>query len=57
MTDLNAEYTYRYEERLAIMCGAGEPTVEQRAIADRDAKAAVEEIRKLEKSSIQTAFR
>lgn len=36
-TELKIERTYRYEERLGILCGANEPTEEQKEIARREA--------------------
>ena len=31
------EWEYRFDERLAILCGTNEPTVEQRKLALQDA--------------------
>jgi hypothetical protein len=46
--EAKAEYRYLLEERLGIMCGTAEPTMEQRTIAEAEALAAVESIRKAE---------
>lgn len=35
--ELKAERSYRIQERLGIMCGSGEPTMEQIEIAEREA--------------------
>ena len=46
MTDeqLSVEWTYRYTERLGILCGASEPTVEQIQLAAKEADDAVKKI-------------
>ena len=43
--ELQAEWRHIYETRLGILCGAGEPTEEQLAIAQTEADKAVEELR------------
>lgn len=43
--DLDAEWTYRMEERLGIMCGMDEPTAEQFCIAMAEADEAVEKLK------------
>jgi hypothetical protein len=35
--EIQAEWHYRYQERLGIMCEDQEPTLEQKAIAYREA--------------------
>lgn len=48
-TDYTAEreeYRYRVEERLGILCGAGQPTTEQRKMAEAEALDWVVEERK-----------
>ena len=35
--ELKAERSYRIQERLGIMCGSGEPAIEQIEIAEREA--------------------
>ena len=42
---LNREWKYRYMERIAILCGSGEPTVEQIQLAAKEADEAVEKLR------------
>lgn len=46
MTDaeLQAEWRYRYQERLGTLCGAGDPTPEQRALAVKEANAAIRQL-------------
>jgi hypothetical protein len=36
--ELAVERSYRVQERLGIMCGSGEPTMEQIEIAEREAE-------------------
>lgn len=43
--ELQAEWRYRYEERLGIMCGDGDPTDEQRGIAMAEADEAIEKLK------------
>ena len=38
------EWQYRYEERLAILCGNGQPTPQQVDLAIREADEAVKEL-------------
>ncbi len=42
--DEDVEYRYRVSERLGILCGADEPTLEQLRIARREAEKACQEI-------------
>lgn len=42
---LESEFSYRLEERLAIMCGMDEPTAQQIAIATAEADAACEQLK------------
>lgn len=44
--ELLAEWNYRYQERLGILCGAGEPTQEQDRIAREEANAVYEALKK-----------
>lgn len=46
MNEPPSEFDYRVTERLAIMCGAGEPTKRQVEIAREEAFAAIEELEK-----------
>lgn len=48
MTDkeLSEENHYRFEERLAIMCGLDQPTAKQICIAIEEAAASCDELRK-----------
>ena len=43
--ELKQEWDYRYEERLGILCGDKEPTVEEIAIAGAEADKAVADLR------------
>ena len=43
--ELDAEWTYRMEERLGIMCGMDEPTAEQFCIAVAEADEAMEKLK------------
>lgn len=43
--ELAAEWRYRYEERLGILCGGEKPTLEQEKIAHREADDAVERLK------------
>ena len=44
LTELTAEFDYRYQERLGILCEDREPTDEQKAIAHAEAYAAIIEL-------------
>jgi hypothetical protein len=46
MTDaeIKSEWTYRYEERLGILCGKEQPTEEQKRIAKQEADGTIAEI-------------
>jgi hypothetical protein len=44
--ELHQEWSYRYHERLAMLCGTAEPTPEQDSIARAEANAAVEKLSK-----------
>lgn len=44
---LEAEWNYRYEERLGILCGDKAATCEQRIIAKAEANDAVKRLRKM----------
>ena len=44
-SELQAEWDYRYNERLGIMCGSDQPTKEQDAIARQEADGAIEKLR------------
>ena len=35
--EIRAEWEFRYDERIAILCGQNEPTIEQRRLAMNDA--------------------
>jgi hypothetical protein len=48
--DLEAEWKYRYTERLGIMCGDKEPTQEQKNIAIKEANEAVAKLREEDES-------
>lgn len=41
LTELMAEWQYRYDERLGILCGSGEPTVAEEQMAEKDAHNAI----------------
>ncbi len=41
---LQAEWTYRYQERLGILAGPGEPTDEQKQIAAKEADEAIKRL-------------
>ena len=43
--ELKAEWKYRYEERLAILCGADTPTEEQIKIATDEADKAIAQLK------------
>jgi len=43
--ELVAEWTYRYEERISILCGSAPPTPEQEALARAEADEAVRRLR------------
>lgn len=43
-TTIQDEWTYRYQERLGILCGDREPTEQERAIATAEADQAVKMI-------------
>ena len=47
--EYDAEWRYRVEERLGILCGAAEPTEAQMDIALREAAQAMDELVRLEK--------
>ena len=42
--ELQAEYDYRLQERLGMLCGDMVPTKEQIALAEREARKAVEDL-------------
>jgi len=44
-SEITAEWKYRYEERLGILCGAETPTEEQESIARREADGAIEKLK------------
>ena len=44
--DLEIEWHYRFEERLALLCGENRPTKEQLEIARREATEAVSKLKK-----------
>lgn len=44
-SELRAEYAYRYQERLGILCEDQEPTPEQKRIAHEEATAACNELK------------
>lgn len=46
--ELQIEWRYRYWERIGMLCGSGEPTEEQKAIARKEADQAIEKLRKEE---------
>lgn len=48
--ELEKEWNYRYQERLGNLCGAGEPTTEQKALAFEEAQEAVEALKESESS-------
>jgi len=39
--ELKAEWHYRYNERLAMLCGANQPTEDQHKLAEAEADAAI----------------
>lgn len=41
-----AEWSHRYATRLGCLCGAAEPTPEQKRIASDEADAAIEELKR-----------
>ena len=43
--DLKIEWNYRYEERLAIMAGAREPTGDRAIVAMQEADEAIEKLK------------
>ena len=43
--DLQAEWNYRYQERVGIMAGAAEPTGDQEVIAMNEADEAIERLK------------
>lgn len=45
-----AEYAYRYAERIGLMCGGLEPTLEQRESAHAEAVAACDKIDQQDKN-------
>jgi len=44
LTELTAEFDYRYQERLGILCEDREPTEAEKAIAHAEAYAAIIEL-------------
>lgn len=44
-SELTYEWKYRYEERIAILCGTNEPTREQMDIAGKEADEAIEKLK------------
>lgn len=44
-SELIEEFKYRYEERIAILCGTGEPTREQMDIAAKESDETIEKIK------------
>jgi hypothetical protein len=42
--EIQREFDYRLQERLGILCGAGTPTKEQQAIAEKEAWEAIKKI-------------
>lgn len=46
ISEIQTELLYRIQERLGILCGMAEPTLEQREIAESEARQWVEEERK-----------
>lgn len=38
------EFNYRYEERIAILCGKNDPTAEQMAMAMQEAEEAIKKL-------------
>lgn len=53
--ELLIEWRYLYEERLGILCGADDPTLEQDAIARTEANARILELKEKGGSSETTA--
>ena len=47
-----AEYEYRYNERLGMLCGKGEPSPAQMEEAKKEAEAAVKELGFLEQKEL-----
>lgn len=49
---MREEYRYRYLERLGMMCEDREPTPEQRAYAQKEAMATIEELKDEERNQL-----
>ena len=48
-TERHQEFLYRVQERLGLLCGKDQPTPEQIALAEAEARAAVAEIEREER--------
>jgi len=44
-TEQQAEWHYRYQERLSLLCGTADPTPEEKALAWAEADKAIKELR------------
>ena len=47
--ELNAEWRYRYHERIGMLCGTEDPTDWEKSIARQEADEAIEQLRQQEK--------
>lgn len=51
--DLINEWRYRYAERIGMLVGQGEPTIEQKELAGREADEAISQLRQQQHANLK----